>query len=216
MSPRSFVGIDLGSKAIFAVEVLSDSGLQVERGFHGLADELDDLVSFCRGAERIAIDAPSDLSTERHLADENVNRKFQKGRCAEIALGESFGIWVPWVTRSILGDCPEWMAVGFGVWSALREAGHQPLEVYPHGVFEILGGKHLPKKQTLLGTRTRAELLSKRMQVPETVALWGHDGLDAAAAALVAADHDPTMRAAHNHPGCDDSAIWLPSRPEAA
>lgn len=215
MNDGSSVGIDLGGSAVFGVRLTGGSSLELESTFLGGPEEMSELIDFCRGADHIAIDAPSDLCTNHHAEDESLKPKFQNARCGEIALGQEFKIWVPWTTPTSIDQCQRWMVVGFDVWNALRDAGHEPLETYPHGAFTILQGTRPPKKSTVEGLRRRVELLAIRIELPESTALWGHDGLDAAAAALVAADHDPTMRAAHDHADCDESAIWLPSRPEA-
>lgn len=216
MNGGSFVGIDLGGAAVFGVRLTEENGLRLAESFLGRASDMNELVAFCSGATSIAIDAPSDLSTLRHRSDGTLKPKFQEARCCEIALGQDFGIWVPWITPADLSDCQTWMVVGFDVWTALREAGHRPLETYPHGAFTVLAGARPPKKSTVEGLKLRTELLAGRMTLPESVTLWGHDGLDAAVAALVAADHDSAMRADHLHDSCDDSAIWLPTRPVAA
>lgn len=215
VSSQSFVGIDLGGDAIFAVRIVQSDGLQLQSALLCGPDELADLVGFCRAAASVSIDAPSELCNEPHRHDAALKPKWQGARCCEVALGQQFGIWVSWATPTTLERCQGWMRTGFEVWRALRAAGHEPLETYPHGAFVILAGSKPPTKSSVLGLRARVELLSGRVQLPQSVVMWGHDGLDAAVAAVVAADRDPTMRAFHDHAGCDDSSIWLPRRPEA-
>lgn len=63
------------------------------------SEMISSVVQLANGSERIAIDAPSALSTCPHLDDGSFNGKFRSARCAEIALGRNHKIWVPWVTR---------------------------------------------------------------------------------------------------------------------
>jgi hypothetical protein len=79
------------------------------------------------------------LSTEPHRDDEFVNgEKFRNARCAEVALGRNYGIWVPWVTpgqRSTDG----WITVGLDLYEQLRASSEAELiEVCPHAAFRVL------------------------------------------------------------------------------
>ena len=67
----------------------------------------------------------------------------------------------------------------------------------------------MPAKSTPAGLRRRVELLRAAGVAEVTLPLWGHDGLDACAAALVAASAQPRVLTC----GHDGSSIWLPSLP---
>jgi hypothetical protein len=210
------VGIDLGASALHAValELNEASRLRVTEAALLPASDLDAAVAFADGATALAIDAPSELSRAPHGDDEALSPKFRRARCAEIALGQDRRIWVPWTTPERREDSPEWMRVGFDLWAALRRVGHEPVEVYPAGVFRALTGKVLPKKTTAAGLAARIASLVREVDLPSTVAMWSHDGVDAAGAALVAAWSGDAAKASgvgHSHPGADGSAIWLPT-----
>jgi hypothetical protein len=154
------------------------------------------------------VDSPGAWSTAPHAEDETVARKFRLGRCGEIDLGRRFGIWVPWSTP------PEpapgtWMAMGIGLFDALRAGGHDPVEAYPYGGFRLLAGERLPKKTSVEGRAARAGLL--RSAGVEVDGLeHSHDFLDAALVALVARQRSlGTARVATC--GHDQSGIWLPA-----
>jgi Protein of unknown function (DUF429) len=213
MHERS-VGIDLGASTIHVVVV---TGPEQERA--SVADartfdasDLGSVVALAEGAAEIAIDAPAELSAAVHRGDEAISSKFRTARCGEIALGQQTKIWVPWVTPWDPAKVPGWMQVGFALWRALREAGHEPLEVYPAGVFTTLAGARVPKKSTRAGLRARIALLEPHVVLPETIEMWSHDGIDALGAAITARQKRAgvAMRIAHSAPTCDGSAIWLP------
>ena len=97
----------------------------------------------------------------------------------------------------------------------LRAGGHEPLEVYPYGAFRVLNrNQPPPSKQTLPGSRSRVMLLHEAGVAAPHLPMWGHDALDAAAAALVAL-HNANGRARPATCGHDGSAIWLPAREPA-
>ena len=212
-SPR-WIGVDLGAAAMHAVALTpaTDVPARVAEAHAFDSTDLLSLVKMAVGADRIAIDAPDRLSTAPHGGDESRKRKFRSARCAEIALGELERIWVPWATPADPSSVPGWIQVGFTTWAALREAGHEPLEVYPAGVFRVLGGAVPPKKTTRAGARARIQLLERHVELPDGIEMWSHDGIDALAAALVArwSLDGRAKPIGHSGPGCDASAIWLP------
>ena len=170
------------------------------------ADDLEAVVERVRslGPTRVAIDAPSARSSGPHAADAALSRKFRAARCGEVALGRDVGIWVPWVSPPDGAPLAPWIAVGFALFAAMPDA----VETFPHAVFRTLaGGARIPAKSTPEGLHRRVELLRGAGMAEPTLPLWGHDGLDAAACALVAAD--PAARAITC--GHDGSAIWLPA-----
>ena len=137
-----------------------------------------------------------------HRDDELVSRKFRVARCGEIALGQQAAIWVPWVTPADAAKVAGWMQVGFDLWAALRAARHEPIEVYPAGVFRVLAGVVPPRKTTREGLHARIELLAPLVDLPAGIEMWSHDGIDALGAALTAhqrdtgiARRDPARRA---------------------
>jgi predicted nuclease with RNAse H fold len=164
-------------------------------------EDIDDVVSRCRGAAVIAIDAPSEPATGR-VHDGTRSAKFAVARCNEIAAGEELGIWVPWVTPK-LDAAPGWMRAGFALWDALRADGHDPVEVYPAGSFWLLHGRRWPpKKSTPEGRAARLALLEPFVGPLD---LRSHDHIDAVMAAVVA--RGPHRLIGHTDPGCDASTL---------
>ena len=156
---------------------------------------------------RVAIDAPAALSPGAHADDRTLAPKFRAARCGEVALGRDAGVWVPWVSPPVgTADVAGWIAVGLGLFADLGAAGFTCVETFPHAVFRLLAGGRVPAKSSPEGLARRVALLRGAGVEEPTLPLWGHDGLDAAACALVAAD--PAARAVTC--GHDGSAIWLP------
>jgi predicted nuclease with RNAse H fold len=212
------LGIDLGATALHVAVVDGDrerQRLRVSAARTFAATDLEMVVAAAARVDAVAIDAPAAPSTAVHRDDALISRKFRVARCGEIALGEQARIWVPWVTPPDPDAVPGWMRVGFSVWGALIDAGHDPIEVYPAGVFQVLAGRRPPKKSTAAGRRARIELLAGELDLPAGIERWSHDGLDALAAALTAHQHATGVarRCGHDGPGCDGSAIWLPASP---
>jgi hypothetical protein len=208
------VGIDLGASAI-DVTVLQASEaerpvVRAARTFH--ATDFDGVVTLVTGATEVAIDAPAQLSTAPHRGDGALSPKFRTARCGEIALGEQAGIWVPWVTPADATKVPGWIQVGFDLWSALRAAGHEPIEVYPAGVFRVLAGRVPPRKTSRAGRLARVELLADHVELPPAIDAWSHDGIDALGAALTAHQkvEGRAREVGHEASSCDGSSIWLP------
>jgi len=196
-------GIDLAAGAIHVVVV--DGGRVVDGG---VFDEVDAVVSVCAGADRVGIDAPGAPSLGVHAEDASRLPKLRGGRCGELAAAEQLGVWVAFVTHAA-GACPPWMETGFRLWDALRAAGHDPIEVYPAGSVWLRERRWPPKKTTPAGLAARRSLLAEHLELPPFVELWGHDSIDAAIAACVAAQGDRAIRAGHDEPGCDGSSIWF-------
>ena len=216
MSER-VVGIDLGASTIHVVVLASTNvtrpTVTEARTFE--AADMNAVVELVADAQAIAIDAPTQLSTAPHQGDESISRKFRTARCGEIALGQQERIWVPWVTPHDAATVAGWMQVGFDLWAALREAGHDPLEVYPAGVFRALAGQVPPRKTTRAGLRARIDLLARYVELPAWIDMWSHDGIDALGAALTAHQKAAGTAREIRH-GCgigDGSTIWLPALP---
>lgn len=202
------LGIDVGANHFTAVGV-ERYGRVTLLGVDAVQN-LDHILDALSPGTWIAIDAPVVASTAPHRGDPDVNRKFQTARCAEIALGQQYGYWVPWTTPS---EPPfvEWMIHGFAIHQRATERGFPVAEVYPYAAFRRLGGMNkLPKKGTLAGIHARDHLLRRAGIGERTAVLWSHDALDAAVAAVVArqASQGSAERVTCGH---DDSAIWLPT-----
>ena len=200
------VGIDVGTRQLHAVAL--DGHARVVDVEVLDAARLDDAVAWVAGARAVAVDAPDRWSTQPHAADEDLSPKFRTARCCEIALAREHRIWVPWVTPTRPGD--GWIRVGIDLFDALRTAGHEPVEVYPHAVFCVLGGCRPPPKQQRAGAQARIGLLEAVGLDASWLPMWSHDALDAAAAALVALDH-ANGEARSATCGHDGSALWLPA-----
>ena len=167
-----------------------------------------DLVRSLGVVGRVAVDAPSGLSSGAHLDDGTLSRKFRAARCGEVALGREAGVRVPWVSPPVgAADVAGWITVGLALFTSLGAAGLEAVETYPHAVFRTLAGGRVPPKSTDEGRRRRVELLRAAGVDEPTLPLWGHDGLDACAAALVAIDPSPRVLTC----GHDGSSIWLPA-----
>ena len=207
-----YVGIDVGAAWLHLV-ALDETASVVEHDVFA-ADDLEGVVGWAGGAEEIAIDSPDGWSTCPHGDDDSLSPKFRTARCAEIGLGRGHGIYVPWTTppHRLAGS---WMDAGIAQFSALRQAGHSPIECYPYAAFRRLAGSPLPAKRSPAGRVRRRQLLREAGVVGE-LSTWSHDSLDAAVAALVAwlRQRGGTEPATCGH---DGTAIWLPTiRTEAA
>ena len=206
------VGIDLGASAIWAVAAERDAagGWTIVAGDVFAAGELDRAVQWCGGAV-VAIDAPARRSEGLHSTDERLAAKFRRARCAAVALRLE-GHAVAWISPADGEEVAGWMQVGFDLWRAFAAVGAPaPLEVFPHAIFAALLGRRPANKLTVDGRRTRLEVLHQYLGLPSTAELWGHDAIDAAAAALVAAQRlDGVAREVrcgeHGGPG-----MWQPA-----
>jgi predicted nuclease with RNAse H fold len=203
------VGVDVGASRLHAVAL--DDRRRVVAAAVLPATDPGAMVAFAVAAraQRVAVDAPSELSTLPHAGDAALAPKFRSARCGEVALGLEAGVWVPWVSPPVdAADVAGWIVAGLALFTALRAAGLDAIETYPHAVFRTLDdGARMPAKSTPGGLARRAALLRGAGVDEATLPMWGHDGLDAAAAALVALD--PCARPY----GCghDGSSIWLPA-----
>ncbi len=211
------VGIDLGASAVWSVAAEQGTGgwSVVGAAVHGI-DELDDVVAWCEGAT-VAIDAPGGLSERLHLDDTALAAKFRLARCAEVALRRD-GHAVAWISPSAGQPVPAWMQVGFDLWAAFaatRSGDELPLEVFPHAVFTALLGRRPPNKLTIAGRRARLAVLEEHLLVPPTAVAWGHDAIDAAAAAVVAAHRVEGRARLLRCPDHDGSVMWQPAGPAA-
>jgi len=194
-----------GRQRVVATDVLpADDASRVVGWLASLADRMGPI-------RRVAIDAPSDLSTRPHGEDASLAPKFRAARCGEIALGRDVGVWVPWVSPPVgAQEIAPWISVGLTLFATLADAGVDAVETFPHAVFRVLNnGGRVAAKSKAEGVAERAALLRAAGVDEPTLTVWGHDGLDAAAAALVAVDPDACAITC----GHDASAIWIPARP---
>lgn len=209
------VGIDVGASRVHAVRLDPARHVVDARDFE--AGDVDAVVAWAAGAGVAAIDGPDAPSVGAHADDTTLAPKFRAARTGEVALGRHHGLWVSWATPPAL-PAGGWMAVAAALHSALTAAGCEALEVYPHGAFrELAGGARLPSKRTADGRARRAELLAAEIVGAESISPASHDALDAAAAAVVAADRRAGVAVAAgprpgDPPGDDGSRIWLPRR----
>ena len=211
---RRFVGIDLGARALHVVTLGEDgSRLTVDDARVLTPDAIGDLAAIAGDASAVAIDAPAEPSRGCHAEDTALAPKFRTARCGEIALGQLARIWVPWPTPRTADDAPPWMRVGFATWATCRAAGREPLEVYPAGAFRVLAGTRVPSKATAEGLAVRRQLLAREIGPPPGFAMWSHDGIDAAVAAVTAAHHARGDATGYGHDtsGCDPTAVWMPA-----
>ncbi|HEX2042182.1 MAG TPA: DUF429 domain-containing protein [Acidimicrobiales bacterium] len=205
------VGIDVGARRLHAVVLDSRAAVAGTGVFD--ADDVDEVVAWARGARQVAVDSPDRWSAGPHQGDVELPPKFRSARCAEIALGRDHRIWVPWTTP--VKPAPGWIHVGVDLFAALRDGGHEPIEVFPHAAFRVLaGGRSLAPKRSAAGARSRGELLERAGVSQAPLQTRSHDVLDAAAAALVAL-HRARGAARPVTCGHDGSAIWLPAGPLA-
>lgn len=212
VSPHGGLGIDVGQYRLHIVEIAADGTLGRAEVWD--ANHRDGLVEWARRVGYVAIDAPSAPGgvPQPHTG---MAAKFTGARCAEIALGQNWGMWVPWATP-VEGKAPRWMQVGFGLFRQLAALGSAAtvVETYPHAVFLALlpAAERLESKRSASGTAQRAQLLEQAgLDIP-WLSMWSHDGLDAAAAALVArAIGTEYARSVTCHPdrSHDGSSIWL-------
>jgi predicted nuclease with RNAse H fold len=156
----------------------------------------------------IAIDGPPGPSAMPFAEDATVSAKFRRARGCEVELGRQRGIWVSFATgpEPLVG----WMAEAARIHSIAEALVSPALETYPHAIFRTLLGRRPAKKTTGLGIAERVAALRLVGVDEPALAMWSHDALDAAAAAVVALDHRSGSAVAIR---CerDDTAIWLPA-----
>ncbi|HEX3394991.1 MAG TPA: DUF429 domain-containing protein [Acidimicrobiales bacterium] len=206
------IGIDVGSRHLDAVALDGMGRVTDIRTF--AAADAGSVVDWVGPAAAVAIDSPDDWSTAPHATDATLSPKFRTARCAEIGLARDHGIWVPWTTP-VTPQTQTWISAGIDLFAALRAAGHDPVEVYPHGVFCVLDlGRRPPPKRTGEGRETRLRLLDAAGVSARWHDMSTHDAVDATAAALVARCHaeGDAIPATCGH---DGSAIWLPTTASA-
>lgn len=200
------------------VVVLDDSAQIVEAHIWA-ASETSAAAESLVSCDVVAIDSPDRWSPGMLPEHAHRSPKFAGARCAEFALGQSFGIWVPWVTPP--EPLPnhhtytryEWMRRGMELFARL-DGKPEAIEVYPHSIYCALAGtRTLRSKSTLRGVKRRVELVRGRGITERDLEMWSHDSLDALAAAVVALDRQRGMGREVTC-GHDGSAMWLPALAE--
>jgi predicted nuclease with RNAse H fold len=205
------IGIDVAANRLNCIALEMSGAFASGRIF--AADELAQLSDWASDADVIAIDAPAQLSTAPHATDESLSPKFQRARCAEIALGREHRIWVPW-TSPTGPPIPGWIATGIKVYSTLAEsAPAEVIEVFPYAGFRVLTRPaRLAKKTSVTGIRQRTDVLRAAGVRADALEVWSHDSLDAALAAVIALQRK-NEAAVPVTCGDDDSVLWLPEPP---
>jgi Protein of unknown function (DUF429) len=202
------VGIDVGADRLHIVGLRADYSLAVSEVVD--PDDLGALRSVLEGLTpcSVGIDGPPSPSNAPFANDKTVSTKFRNARGCEVVLGREFGIWVSFATgpEPLVG----WMKVAADVHAMAQSISHSALETYPYAVYRLLIGHRPPKKSTAAGISARVTALTARGIIEPTLALWSHDALDAAAAAIVAVDHSNGI-ATRAYCSEDDTSIWLPS-----
>lgn len=156
----------------------------------------------------VAIDGPTGPSVGAYVHDTNVSKKFRYARGCEVELGRQRKIWVSFATGT--DPLTGWMAVSQSVHEHTESAGFRALETYPYAVYSTLLGSRPAKKTSATGARQRVQLLRDAGIDDPHLSMWSHDGLDAAAAALVAL-HAYRGTADSIVSLLDNTAIWLPA-----
>jgi predicted nuclease with RNAse H fold len=201
---KRYVGIDVALRR-FDVAVLDR-----DRRIHALPEafgEIDSLVAWlCEHApeSHIAIDAPQ-RTREGLLADDEQRQALStppppgRYRTSRVCDYELMRRGLPlYPVPAEYGACPEWMRVGFRLFSALLRAGPWTLfdgtrqrccllEVYPFSVFAVALGAIPPRKSTPAGREARVHALATRLATGAAIeAATHHHALDALAAAYTA------------------------------
>ena len=205
-------GVDISGSA--AHVVILDGGQLAKAGVWP-TDDLSHLAEELARCGVVAIDSPDRWSPGAIPEHEALSPKFLAARCAEFELARKYRYWVPWATPLPPTSDSErakyaWMARGMELFQLL-EGRTVTIEVYPHAIFRRLAKQApLPPKSRQAGGRMRVALLQEAGITAPHLEMWSHDGLDAAAAALVALarGRDEAERISCNHAG---SAIWLPA-----
>lgn len=202
------IGIDVGADRVHLVAL--DASFRVVTTAvmePGRFEFFESILRSCKGSIAVAIDGPDGPSMAPFRNDPTVSGKFRNARGCEVELGRQRKIWVSFATG------PEplsgWALVASDLFSLTRSFGHRPLETYPYAIFHTLAGRRLPKKTTGAGITARVGTLQSAGLQADWLAMWSHDALDAAAAALVAVHHFRNTAIAIACP-LDDTTIWLP------
>jgi Protein of unknown function (DUF429) len=207
--PRPVVfGVDVGAERIHIVGLAVDGSLASASVVSTSELELVDLlVNELPPDGVVAIDGPAGPSAAAYANDETVSPKFRRARGCEVELGRQRRIWVSFATgpEPLIG----WMAVAEDLHRRVIRSQRQALETYPYAVFTTLLGRRPPKKTTAAGVTDRVRLLNEAGLLEPTLPLWSHDGLDAAAAAIVALQAF-LGTAQEIRSDRDGTAIWLP------
>ena len=196
------LGIDLSARRGLDLALLDADTLSALVHLPDAVSALNWIASLQPAPSVIGIDAPqaprlalmTDADSRAALDPPPPSDRYQRYRVCDYQLARrGIGLYLsPAADEAV----PNWMAVGFELFSALRARGmHLPatvhdtsaslLEVYPFAAFVTLLGCVPPPKSTPEGLRIRQALLVEQGLIGLLPAL-GHDALDAVAAALSA------------------------------
>ena len=203
-----FVGIDVAARRLHCVAI--DHALRVADAAVFAATELDRLIRWAMPASVVGIDAPAELSVAPHADDPTLSPKFARARCAEIALGRQYGLWVPFVAPRAGEPLDTWMQTGLALYGEFGKTSAAVIEVFPYaGYRRLVAPAKLAKKSLLEGVSQRIAALGAAGVREPRLAMWSHDGLDALLAALIA-HRSADGTGVEVTCGHDGSAIWLP------
>ena len=211
-SYHTFVGVTLtaGNRPITYVALDTKRAI-IARAEGDFGAVIDAIVEY--NAALCAISAPqapnaglmADPAYRARLDPPPKRKSYSNHRVCEYALRRR-GIAL-YSTPRAADRAPAWMQLGWRFYRALREAGTQHIEVQPHACFTVMLGHRPLKKQTLEGRLQRQLVLYRagvRLPDPMTALeeltphrllmgdlrlgglLYGHNALDAAAAAYTA------------------------------
>ncbi len=203
------VGVDVGADRLHFVALGEDLGIAAIAVFDP-ADRagVQRWLAALSPGSVVAIDGPPGPSCAPFAGDLSVSPKFRRARGCEVELGRQRRIWVSFATgpEPLVG----WMAEAARVHRVTEALGFTALETYPHAVYRTLLGRRPAKKTTGIGITERVNALRAVGIIEPALAMWSHDALDAAAAAIVASDY-LTGIAAPITCALDGTTIWLPS-----
>jgi predicted nuclease with RNAse H fold len=208
------LGVDVGAERLHVVGLSAAGAFTVTDVVNSRdLDRFRDLVRTLSIEGVVAIDGPAGSSVGAYADDVTISQKFRLARGCEVELGRQRRIWVSFATGP--GPLTGWMLVAELVHECVIRAERRALETYPHAVYTTLNGARPPKKSTADGITERVRLLREAGVDDPSLPLWSHDGLDAAAAAIVALHaYRGTAEAVVSER--DGTSIWLPPRPDAA
>jgi predicted nuclease with RNAse H fold len=205
------LGVDVGAERLHLVGLSAAGTLTTaEVVAAGDLERFDMLVGTLPIDGVVAVDGPAGPSVGAYANDMTVAPKFRHARGCEVELGRQRRIWVSFATGP--GPLTGWMLVAQLLHERVLRGGRRALETYPHGIYTTLCGGRPPKKTTAAGVTERVRLLEQSGFNNPTLPMWSHDGLDAAAAAVVALHaYRGTAEAVLSE--LDGTSIWLPPQP---
>lgn len=202
------VGVDVGADRLHVVVLDAAANLVTTAVLDPLDRATVDKWFAALAQCSIGIDGPAGPSVAAFANDPSVSNKFRRARGCEVELGRQRGIWVSFATgpEPLTG----WMAEAARVHDLVAGQGHHALETYPHGIYRTLLGRRPAKKTMGTGVIERVEVLRNAGINEPALAMWSHDALDAAAAAIAALHHHWGI-ADEIRCDLDGTSVWLPA-----